>query len=226
VRSARAAAKAMPPGMIDMMPGMDFFASEHLLALVRFGKWEEILAEPRPDPKYPIMTALWLHAHGMALASTGKLAEAQADLAALRELAGKIGPDIMAGLNPAPDVLAVAAKALEARLTEKQGKPGYAIALWTEAVALEDKLAYSEPSDWFYPLRHFLGAALLDGKKAKQAEVVYRADLARNPGNGWALYGLWQSLAAQKKKKPAAQAEKSFRAAWTEADVELARSAF
>ena len=39
-----------------MMPGMDFFVSEPLLVMVRFGQWDELLAEPRPDPKYPVLT--------------------------------------------------------------------------------------------------------------------------------------------------------------------------
>ena len=76
LRAARAATQAIPPEMLDMMPGMDFFASEPLLVMVRFGKWTSSCAEPRPDAKYPMLTGLWLHARGMALAATGKPREA------------------------------------------------------------------------------------------------------------------------------------------------------
>ena len=69
----------------------------------------------------------------------------------------------------------------------------------TEAATKEDQLAYDEPSDWFFPVRHLLGAALLRAGRPEDAEVVYLEDLRRHPENGWALYGLAQSLAAQHK---------------------------
>jgi len=90
---------------------------------------------------------------------------------------------------------------------------------------MEDKLAYSEPADWFYPVRHFLGAALLAAGKAKDAEAVYREDLRHNPGNGWGRFGLWQALKAQKKGKEALAAEAQFKEAWKRADVTLTTSA-
>jgi tetratricopeptide (TPR) repeat protein len=223
--AARASAKAIPPEMLSMMPGMDFFASEPLLVMVRFGKWDELVAEPRPDAKYTVLTALWLHGHGMALAAKGKLDDAEKDRAELAALSTKLPADLVAGLNPARDIAAVAGKILEARIAETKKKPE-ALALWAQAVALEDKLSYSEPADWFYPVRHFQGAALLDAGKAKDAEAVYREDLRKNPKNGWSLFGLAQSLKAQKKSKDAAAAEKEFASAWLKADIKLTRTAY
>jgi tetratricopeptide (TPR) repeat protein len=222
--AARESAKAIPPEMLSMMPGMDFFTSEPLLAMVRFARWDELLSEPRPPEKYAVMTVIWLHAHGMALASTGKLDEAAKDLAELDQLRGKLPAEMMAGLNPARVLAAVAAKILEARIAEARKAPN-ALGLWAEAVKLEDGLAYSEPADWFYPVRHFQGAALLAAKKAKEAEAVYREDLRRNPGNGWGRFGLWQALKAQKKTKDAGAAEVAFKEAWKRADVTLTTSA-
>ena len=193
--------------------------------MVRFGKWSELLAEPRPDPKYVVLTGFWLHGRGMALAGTGKLAEAQASLAELVKLAAAAPADLQAGLNPARDVLAVGAKILEARIaTLRRQKNG--LALWAEAVALEDKLSYSEPNDWFYPVRHYQGAALLAAGRAKEAEAVYREDLRRNPGNGWSLYGLTQALRKQKKAKEAGDVEAQFAKAWADADTKLVATAF
>ncbi len=226
LQSARSAVKSVPPEMLDMMPGMDFFASEPLLVMVRFGMWETILEEPRPPEKYKMLTALWLHARGMALASTGDIPEARTVLAALKLLRQGLPDDLIAGLSPAKDLTALAAKAIEARIAEKQRNYQEAKALWKEAVAMEDGLAYSEPADWFYPLRHYLGATLIDAKKAGDAESVYRQDLEKNPGNGWALFGLWQSLKAQGKKRDAAKVKREFRSAWKRGDIPLARSAF
>lgn len=225
LEASRAAAKAIPPEMLTMMPGMDFFPSEPLLVMVRFGKWDELLAEPRPDPRYNAMTGLWLHAHGMALAATGRVDDAQAELAELQALITRVPPDEQASNNPTRALLEVGAKALEARIAEERKDP-QALALWAEAVALEDKLAYAEPADWFYPLRHFQGAALLAAKQPKQAEAVYRADLERNPHNGWALSGLAQSLRAQRRTKDAARIEKQLAQAWSRADIKPVRTAF
>jgi tetratricopeptide (TPR) repeat protein len=225
LEAARKATEAIPPAMVDMMPGMDFFVSEPLLAMVRFGRWDDLLAEPRPDAKYPTATVFWLHGHGMALATKGKLDAARADLEELRSVAAKAPPDLRAGNNVAPDVYAVAGKVLEARIATAGKKPG-ALALWDEAVKLADRLAYSEPDDWFYSVRHLQGAALLGAGKAKEAEAAYREDLRRHPENGWALFGLWKSLAAEGRTADAAAAQRAFEAAWAHADIQLKASAF
>jgi tetratricopeptide (TPR) repeat protein len=219
--AAREAAKALPPEMIAMMPGMDYFSAEPLLAMVRFARWDELLAEPRPDPKWTVMTALWLHAHGMALAAKGRVAEAARDHAELVALRRRMPAEMMAGNAPARDVAAVGAKILEARIAEARRSPR-ALGLWAEAVALEDQLAYNEPAEWFYPARHFQGAALLAAGRAREAEAVYREDLRRNPNNGWALSGLAAALRAQ--GKDATAVERAFRQAWSRADVTLTSS--
>jgi len=223
--ASREAAKAIPPQMLDMMPGMDFFTAEPLLVMVRFGKWKELLAEPRPDPRYNAVTGLWLHARGMALASTGRLDPARAALAELRALAARVPADEQASNNPTRAMLAVGAKALEARIAEREKAPN-AVALWAEAVALEDTLVYAEPADWFYPLRHYHGAALLAAGHPRAAEQVYRADLDQHPGNGWALLGLAQSLRAQHRVREANQVEQELARAWSSADISPARSAY
>lgn len=222
--AARESAKALPPEMMNMMPGMDFFVAEPLLAMVRFGAWDELLAEPRPDPKYMVLTALWLHGHGMALASTGRLADARRDLAELTSLRNASPADLPADQNTAKDIFAVAAKVLEARIASVEKDPN-ALALWQEAVDMSDRLAYAEPADWFYPVRHYQGAALLSAGKAKEAEAVYREDLRRNPNNGWALFGLWKALEQDRRPSEASVAKAAFDRAWARADFRLTTSA-
>jgi Tfp pilus assembly protein PilF len=106
-----------------------------------------------------------------------------------------------------------------------QRHPDAAIATLTEAVALEDKLGYDEPADWFLPVRHLLGAELVKAGKNTLAESVYREDLRRNPSNGWSLFGLAQALHAQGKSGEAAATDTLFRDAWKHADVTLSASA-
>ena len=68
-----------------------------------------------------------------------------------------------------------------------------------EAIKLEDALHYDEPPGWMIPVRHSLGATLMQNGRFAEAEQVYREDLKRLPDNGWSLYGLTESLRAQKK---------------------------
>jgi len=218
--AARASAKALPPEMLDMMPGMDFFAALPLLAMVRFGDHEGLLAEPPPEPQYVVLTGLWLHGRGMALAAMDRLDEAAQAQRQLVQLAESVGPEVAAGNNQARDVLEVAARVLAARIAEREAHPE-ALAIWAEAVAMADKLAYSEPADWFYPVRHYQGAALLEARKYAEAEAVYRADLERHPANGWALFGLAQALKGQGKTGAAKKAEAEFAKAWARADITL-----
>ena len=119
----------------------------------------------------------------MALASLGRTDEARTELDFLATLTARVPEQLMANLNPAPHVLAVAQKVLEARITEKDGRSAEAIVLYREAVALEDRLSYAEPADWFYPTRHFLGAALLDADRPAEAEAVFRKALGLAPDN-------------------------------------------
>jgi tetratricopeptide (TPR) repeat protein len=225
LQAARDSAKALPPSMMDMMPGMDFMTAAPIFAMVRFGKLDELLAEPRPEPQYQVLTALWLHGHGMALAARGRLDEARKDHRELARLIEDVKPGTRAGNNAATDVIEVAARVLAARIAEKQGKPE-ARDMWAAAVAKADTLAYSEPNDWFYPVRHYQGAALLTARKFAEAEAVYREDLARNPENGWALFGLMKALRAQNETKEADAVEARFKKAWARADIELTTTAF
>lgn len=222
--AARKSAESLPRDILCGMPGMDFFASEPLLVMVRFGMWDALLKEPAPDAKYPVLVALHHHAVGMALASTGKFAEARERISAIQSLRANLPEGLMAGLNEAKLVLELAAVVVEARIAEAE-KRADAVDLWTKAVSLEDQLAYSEPADWFYPTRHFLGALLLDLGKPKDAEKVYRADLERNPNNGWALFGLTRALEAQSSGK-AIVTHGQFLEVFKNADIQITRSAF
>jgi hypothetical protein len=132
-------------------------------------------------------------------------------------------PNDSAGLNIAKDVFAVAVLVARARIAAAQGADGEAIRTLTQALDAEDRLAYDEPPDWFVPVRHVLGAALL---KADRAEDVYRDDLRHHPENGWVLYGIAQSLRAQARNDEATAVQDRFGKAWKNADTTLKASAF
>jgi tetratricopeptide (TPR) repeat protein len=195
-------------------------------ALVRFGLWDEMLAVLAPDPRRAGLTAGYLYARGVALAARGRIPEAQATLSRLEQLATTVPADAPAGANTLRAVLGVAVPIVAARIAASEYRNDAAIAQLRKAVAAEDRLAPAEPSDWFFPARHLLGAELLEARRAGEAADVYRADLGRHPGNGWSLFGLAAALQAQGRIRQAADARREFDSAWQHADVRLVASAF
>jgi tetratricopeptide (TPR) repeat protein len=115
---------------------------------------------------------------------------------------------------------------LAAELAARRGGTDEAVRLLRQAVSREDELRYYEPPLWHYPVRHALGALLLSADRPREAELVYREDLARHPENGWALFGLAASLKAQGQRQAAAAVEERFNRAWARADVRLTASRF
>jgi tetratricopeptide (TPR) repeat protein len=215
---------AFPEDAMLAMPGVDWYGAEPFLVMVRFALWDEILAEPQPNPALKALTGGYLFARATALAAKDRTTEATQAIAELEKVRASVPADAVAGLNTAPDVLALAASIAKSRIELAQHNRDAAIATLTEAVALEDRLMYDEPADWFFPVRHLLGAELLKAGKSVQAEAVYREDLRRNPNNGWSLFGLAQALRAQHKLSAAAAIDVKFREAWKRSDVTLTAS--
>jgi hypothetical protein len=167
-----------------------------------------------------VQTSLYHFARGAAFAGTGKVSEAEAELAALLAAARTIPKDTMVGAaNSAPFVIAVAVRDLTARVAEAKGDLQSAIEAFTGAVGAEDHLGYNEPPDWLNPERERLGALLIKARRFSHAELVFRADLRKNVGNPRSLYGLYRSLEGQ--RKPAEEAKAAFDKAWAGADVRL-----
>jgi hypothetical protein len=83
---------------------------------------------------------------------------------------------------------------------------------------VEDALQYGEPPDWMLPVRETLGAVLLLGGDAAEAEKVFRAGLVQYPRSGRCLFGLRECLKAQKQEYAAGLIDQQFQAAWKNAD--------
>jgi predicted Zn-dependent protease len=101
-----------------------------------------------------------------------------------------------------------------------------AFATLREGIVLEEALVYDEPPGWMQPVRHALGALMMGVNQPAEAEVVYREDLVKNPGNGWAMLGLEQALIAQGKSAEAAQVKQLRTVAWARADVKPTSSCY
>lgn len=192
-----------------------------------FGRWNELLAEDRVMEGAGYLDGMWSYTQGSAQVGLGNLDVAQANLERVRAVAAD--PDsatVRRNANTVATLMDLAALGLEGEIRQAQGDLEGAIAAYRAAVAIEDGLDYTEPPDWPQPMRHYLGAALLEAGDAGEAERVYRRDMELNRGDGWALYGLWQSLQAQDRTAEAAEVFGAWEQAWQFADVELTRSRF
>jgi len=226
LKAARKLVAQVPVEFVKQMPMVEFVPPTLLLGLARFGRWQEILRQPAPPEELQYTTALWHYARGLAFAATGNVNDAVIKQAKVDEIAAAIPADRLIGQNSAAALLKIASRTLAGEIDAQRGETDAAIRALEDAVRMQDALKYEEPPPWYFPVRQSLGAVLLGANRAAEAENVYREDLKRNPENGWALYGLAQSLRAQKKTKDTAAVEKRFRKAWARADVKLVASRF
>jgi tetratricopeptide (TPR) repeat protein len=202
---------------VKLMPPLEGFMTVPLAVEVRFHKWEAILQMPQPDPAMKTTTVFWHFARGLALAGTGRATQAEAEYTFLDEAVQHTPEDEIFQMpinNKTKDILAIARDVLGAKIALSRQDHPAAIRQLTEAVALQDTLKYGEPPDWFFPVRESLGAALLMNHDASGAEIVFRADLDRNPRNPRSLFGLEQALKAQGRDYDAGFVEAQFRDAW------------
>ena len=137
------------------------------------------------------------------------------------EARAKVAKEATFGNNSGADLLDVAEYLMKGEILFRSGKVDEGLAALRESVAREDRLRYDEPPDWIQPVRHPLGAALLQAGRLGEAEAVFRTDLLKLPGNGWSLYGLARSLRLQKRNAEAAVFEKQFAKTWAKADMKI-----
>jgi len=199
------------------MPPLEGFMTIPMAVEIRFHHWNEILKMPAPDSSMKTTTVFWHFGRGLALAGTGKVTEAEAEYKIVSEAEAATPPDVIFQMpinNKAKDIMKIAENVLGAKLAVAKKDNAAAISLLREAVAIQDKLNYGEPPDWFYPVRESLGGVLLMSGDSAGAEKVFREDLERNPRNPRSLWGLHQALLLQKRDYDAGFVQKQFEASW------------
>ena len=189
-----------------------------LYSLIRFERWDELLREPPPPKGFRLMDGMWRLGRGMALVSTGRLPGAEGEHYALANLTKQIKRDRSQEEKISRTLLKISERLLAGEIAARRQHYDDAIRKLKEAIKLEDSLPYVEPPQWPLPVRQYLGSVLLLAGRPADAETEYRADLTRNPENGWALIGLIQSLKDQQKDDQAAEVEDRFKKAWAHAD--------
>ncbi len=219
--------RELPMDVVQALPQfLEAFLGAPWHALVRFGRWQEILDRPAPPGWQKTATAMRHYARGLAFAALGRLPEARAEQAAFHAAAAEVPEDWLHGNNPTRTVLAVGASLLDGEIAFRAGEQDAAFAHLRVAVARDEALRYDEPWGWMMPPAHALGALLLESGRLAEAEQVYRADLRRHPENGWALHGLAECLARLGRQREAADAAGRFATAWRHADVAIKASCF
>ncbi|NML21386.1 hypothetical protein HHL16_10905 [Pseudoflavitalea sp. G-6-1-2] len=214
---------------IMRMPGWGTLQHYHIIPYyiaVKLSMWDTILAfaPPAKDLVYP--RAIWHYAKGMAFLGKHNMPAAQKEMDSLAMLSSDttLQQITIWNINTTGDLVQIAVKVLSAGIAMQQKEINKSITLLQQAVALEDKLNYNEPPDWFFSVRHYLGAVLLKAGKYIEAEKVYLRDLQTWKKNGWALIGLQQSLEKQNRHADAKKAKEAFEEAWKYADVNISSS--
>ncbi len=223
-QDAMAAARTMwaqvPDGMLDDVgPFIDQWMSSVYDVQKRFGRWDDILAEPAPPAYLPVTTAIWRAHRAIAYAAKKDIPAAEHEYELFREAKDGIAEDAMLGDDKTHRVLDVSDRFIAGEIALQQDDWDRAAELLEEGAQIEDTLSYGEPPQWLQPVRHTLGAVYLKAGRWEDAERVYRQDLAKWRGNGWSLYGLARALEEQGRLEEAAAARSEHERAWALADA-------
>lgn len=205
--------------------GNEFFRSQPIFVMVRFGKWDDILEIPKPFMKARFLTGMWHYGRSLAYLHTGEMDKAEAELAEFSIIAAAFKEGLpgynTTGLRIPRDTLLIGEQYVMGEIASAKGNYDQAVYHLSNAVRLEDSDTYSEPPAWQFPARHVLGAVLMEAGRAREAETVYWADLQHNPKNAYAYYGLYQSMSAQGKVAQAAEYLALYEDAWKDSDIKL-----
>lgn len=193
---------------------------------VKLGLWNDIqqAAAPEKDLVYPMV--IYHYAQGMTKISQNNIQDAKKHLDTMKYcMADTSLKDLSIwGINSVFDICIIASKTLEGEIHAKEKNYSDAIASLQEAIATEDALNYNEPPDWFFSVRHHLGAVLLEAGKIQEAIKVYEDDLKNFPENGWALKGLMIAYTHLGNNKKQLEMKKRFEEAWKYADRSIESS--
>ncbi|MGW0082190.1 tetratricopeptide repeat protein [Streptomyces sp. NPDC003393] len=222
------------PPMADWL---EAFLAMRVHALIRFGRWADILRTPLPaDPDlYSVTTAMLHYARGVALSATGRIAEAETERRLFHRAVSRVPATRMLFNNTCTDILAIASAMLDGELQYRKGHYDAAFAALERSIDLDDNLPYDEPWGWMQPTRHAYGALLLERGRVADAEAVYRADLGlddtlpralQHPGNVWSLHGLHECLIRSGKTGQAQIVAQQLKIATAMADVPIQASCF
>jgi tetratricopeptide (TPR) repeat protein len=204
------------PAILEEKPGAEEFLVIPTFVLLRFARWDDVLALPAPNHDYLGANLIWHYARGCALAMKGRTAQAEAERREMESVFQDlpIGPAFGVMFSDWGTLHKLAEESLDARISRSRGDLKSEIGHWQAATAVQDRMRYAEPPEWYCPVRESLGAAILRSGNPALAEKIFRDDLARNPRSPRSLFGLWKALESQQKTADAAWIRASLEATW------------
>ncbi|MFD1096464.1 hypothetical protein [Salegentibacter chungangensis] len=197
-----------------------------LYVMVKLGDWDGILNSGMKTYGLPYPEAVKHYARGMAYLGEKQPEKAKAELKSLQ----KLGKDeslkevSVWEINTVDNLVQIASKVLNAEILASENNYQESIALLKEAVAIEDALNYDEPPDWFFSVRHHLGAVQNEAGKYQDAIATYKEDLKKLPKNGWAYTGLRMAYQKLGDKENLAKTEKLLKESWAYSDIKISNS--
>jgi tetratricopeptide (TPR) repeat protein len=220
--------------MADWLEG---FVAMQMHGLIRFGRWEDIIALELPADAslYCVTTAMMHYAKGVALAAMGKVPEAEEERTLFQQLKKQVPVSRMLFNNRCIDILGVGEAMLDGEIAYRRGEHETAFEHLRTAVERDDSLPYDEPWGWMQPTRHALGALLLEQGRVDEAVAVYAADLGieptlpralRHPNNVWASHGYHECLVKLGRKTEARVFASQLKIRLARSDVPIKSSCF
>lgn len=225
------------PPMADWIEG---FLAMRVHALVRFGKWEDILALPLPEDETLYCTTVAMIHYGRAIAlaitkSGQVLKEADEERKLFTAAVARVPRSRTLFNNTCVDILQIASLMLDGEIEYRRQNYAAAFTHLQNAISLDDTLPYDEPWGWMQPTRHAYGALLLEQNLVEEAAAVYCADLGldstlsralQHPNNVWSLHGYYECLTRLGREAEARILEPQLRIALAIADVAVEASCF
>jgi tetratricopeptide (TPR) repeat protein len=220
------------PPMADWL---EAFVPLRVHVLIRFGRWDELIALELPDDEalYCTTVATTHYGRGVAYAATGRIPEALAERTSFAAAYAGIPESRYLFNNTSRDILAVANAMLDGEIAYRQASFDEAFEYLRRATELDDTLPYDEPWGWMQPTRHAYGALLLERGHVEEAATVYAADLGldptlsrccQHPGNVWSLHGYHECLMRLGRYDEAAIVGRQLDLAGARADVPIVAS--
>ena len=242
LEAVRGMADTTPKAMlrIPSPPMADYFESYLAMEphiLVRFGRWEDLIAMDPPEDQelYATLTANVHYARAVAFAATGQVEEAEAEEHLFLAAKSRVPDTRLLHNNTVQDLLGIAVEMLRGEIEYRKGNFETAFAHLRRSVEIDDTLPYDEPWGWMQPTRHALGALLFEQGHIAEAEAVYREDLGLggqlsratvHPANLWSLRGLHDCLKARGETVEIVQIKQMLDIAMSRADSAVRASCF
>ncbi|MEM7120073.1 MAG: hypothetical protein AAF563_02275 [Pseudomonadota bacterium] len=222
------------PPMADWLEG---FVPMKQHVLIRFGLWDDIIAQELPANKdlYCVTTALMHYAKAVAHAASGDVPSAEGEAELFDEAVKRVPDTRYVFNNSCLDILAVAREMMLGEIEYRRGNHDAAFAHLRNSVELDDNLPYDEPWGWMQPTRHALAALLMEQERIDEAAEVYRADLGlddtlsracQHPDNVWSLHGYHECLRRLGRDEEANMIKQRLDLAVARADVPIKSSCF